>query len=70
MEMKLIKNSQNYWQFIKELRYHPDNVHGFVTSDLVTSEEQIKYMNQYGNNKIKLILTMSKFHKVNIQIMV
>ena len=48
--MKLIKNSQNYWQFIKELRYHPDNVHGFVTSDLVTSEEQIKYMNQYGDN--------------------
>ena len=48
--MKLIENAYIYWQFIRELRYHPDNLDGFVNTDPVTLEDQVKYMNQYGYN--------------------
>tara|TARA_R100000742_G_C4279456_1_gene104077 strand:- start:3207 stop:4241 length:1035 start_codon:yes stop_codon:yes gene_type:complete len=47
--MKLIQNDYIYWQFIRELRYHPDNLNGFVNVDPVTIEEQIEYMNQHSD---------------------
>lgn len=48
--MKLLINSQNYWEFIRELRFHPENIRGFVTSEKVSSEDQIKYMQKYNDN--------------------
>lgn len=48
--MKLIPNNQEYWQFIRELRYHPKNISGFVTSGKVTYEDQIEYMKKYNDN--------------------
>ena len=48
--MKLIPNNQEYWQFIRELRYHPNNISGFITHDEVSPEQQIEYMKKYNNS--------------------
>ena len=48
--MKLIENSRLYWEFIRELRYHPDNISGFVNTDLITKEDQVSYMQNHGDS--------------------
>ncbi len=47
--MKLIDNSPEYWEFIHRLRFHPDNVDGFVDSKPVTEKQQQEYMSKYGD---------------------
>ena len=44
----LIKNNEEYYEFIRELRFHPKNIHGFLDKNLVSSEQQKKYMEKYG----------------------
>jgi GNAT superfamily N-acetyltransferase len=48
-ELKLIPNEQKYWEFIRELRFHPNNLSGFVISEEVTTEQQIEYMKKYND---------------------
>lgn len=48
--MKLIPNSPGYWQFIRELRFHPENVHGFLDTNPVTPEQQDRYMARHGHS--------------------
>ena len=48
--MKLIENSRLYWEFIRELRYHPDNISGFVNTDLITKEHQVSYIQNHGDS--------------------
>ena len=48
--MKLIENSRLYWEFIRELRYHPDNISGFVNTDPITKEDQVSYMQKHGDS--------------------
>jgi len=48
--MKLVLNSEKYWEFIRELRFHPDNVSGFVTTEKVSLEDQKKYMSKYNDH--------------------
>lgn len=44
---KLVKCSSEYYEFIRELRIHPENVKGFLVQSFITKEEQIKYMEKY-----------------------
>lgn len=48
--MKLVDNKKEYWFFIRKLRYHPDNINGFVDSTVPTDEEQINYMSKNNHN--------------------
>jgi len=44
----LVKNNENYYEFIRELRFHPKNIHGFLEKTPVTKEQQFEYMNKFG----------------------
>ena len=46
---KLIKNESKFWNFVKHLRFHEDNVSGFVTDLVPTDEQQKAYMEKYGH---------------------
>lgn len=48
MNLILVKNSPKYYEFIRELRTHEDNVSGFLIQTNITQEDQIKYMEKYG----------------------
>lgn len=48
--MKLIQCNPSYWEFIRNLRNDPNNLHGFVNNKYITSEDQISYMTKYNNS--------------------
>lgn len=50
MELRLVKNEKKYYEFIRILRNHKDNVAGFLEQVQITSEQQSKYMEKYRNN--------------------
>ena len=50
MELKLIKNDEKYYEFIRVLRTHEDNISGFLEQVQITPEQQRKYMDKYKNN--------------------
>ena len=50
MGMKLIDNSPEHWFFIKKLRYHPENISGFVMSLVPTNYEQTAYMSEHNDD--------------------
>lgn len=47
--MNLVKCNENYWQFIRKVRFDEDNVNGFVTQKVVTQAEQVEYMKKYND---------------------
>ena len=49
-EYKLINNSEKYYEFIRILRTHEENIHGFKEKVEITPEDQLKYMSKYGQN--------------------
>lgn len=49
MNMTLVNNSEKYYDFIRILRTHEENISGFLNQNLITPEEQIKYMNKFGS---------------------
>lgn len=48
--MKLINNEDKYYDFIRILRNHKENIYGFLERIEITQEEQLKYMGKYKNN--------------------
>jgi ribosomal protein S18 acetylase RimI-like enzyme len=50
MVMKLIKNDEKYYEFIRTLRIHEDNISGFINQSQISKEDQINYMSEYKNN--------------------
>lgn len=44
MKLELVNCNENYYQFIRELRIHPDNIQGFIVQGTITSDEQKEYM--------------------------
>ncbi len=48
--MQLVKNSPVYWDFIRDVRFDPANVSGFVENKPVTPEQQEKYMQKHEHN--------------------
>jgi len=47
--LRLIKNEPKYWEFIRIVRNDPEMQKGFVEIVNITTEQQIKYMNKYGD---------------------
>jgi RimJ/RimL family protein N-acetyltransferase len=42
--MELINCTKEYWQFVREIRTHPDNIKSFYTQPKITEEQQVDYM--------------------------
>lgn len=44
MELELVKNENKYFEFIRLLRNHKDNISGFLDQGEITPEQQLNYM--------------------------
>jgi hypothetical protein len=49
MELRLIKNSPDHWEFIRKLRLDSENIDGFLEKVEISEEDQINYMKTYGD---------------------
>lgn len=47
INLKLIACTENYWDFVRELRNNSENANGFVDIVHITENQQIEYMNKY-----------------------
>ncbi len=50
MELKLVKNEEKYFEFIRNLRNNKENQKGFLEQVSITKEQQKKYMYKYGDD--------------------
>jgi hypothetical protein len=48
MKLELVNNEPRYYEFIRLMRLHPDNINGFINQNYITENEQIDYMEKYG----------------------
>ena len=48
--MKLVQCNSSFWEFVRNLRNDPNNLHGFVNNKYITIEDQITYMTKYNYN--------------------
>lgn len=48
--MELIAITEKYYEFVREMRMHPENIAGFLENANITPEEQIQYMKKHGDN--------------------
>ena len=48
--MELIQINEEYYEFVREMRMHPENVAGFLTEANITPEDQVKYMKKHGED--------------------
>jgi len=49
-DKKLIPNNSKYWEFIRQLRFDQNNIQGFVATEVISQEQQRKYMEKYNDN--------------------
>jgi ribosomal protein S18 acetylase RimI-like enzyme len=47
---KLVQCTSDYYEFIRQLRIHPENINGFINQTIISEEEQKKYMEQNEKN--------------------
>ena len=47
MEYILVDNEPKYYEFIRQMRIHPENISGFINQNHITEDEQIEYMKHY-----------------------
>jgi RimJ/RimL family protein N-acetyltransferase len=47
---KLVKNAEEYWEFIRRLRNLDSIKTGFIKQENISSEEQREYMKENGHN--------------------
>lgn len=47
MNLKLVKCEPMYWEFVRKLRNDSNNLEGFVKTNFITEQDQIKYMSEY-----------------------
>ena len=56
MELKLVLCHENYWEFVRECRTHPNNQEGFFTQANITPEQQKQFMiHNWSKYKICLV---------------
>jgi len=48
--MDFVKNKEEYWEFIRQLRNDKRVKGGFIQQDHIERENHLKYMQKYGNN--------------------
>tara|TARA_R100000234_G_C5001581_1_gene180553 strand:- start:2206 stop:2589 length:384 start_codon:yes stop_codon:yes gene_type:complete len=46
--MELVQNKPKYWEFIRNLRNHPDVKRGFIQQEAIRKDCHEKYMLRYG----------------------
>jgi len=46
--MKLIKNKSIYWDFIRDLRNHPEVKKGFVNQEHISKKQHYMFMERHG----------------------
>lgn len=49
LNLRIVKNIPEYFEYIRYLRTHPMNLSGFIETVDITSEQQIEYMSKYGD---------------------
>lgn len=49
MNLRFVKNEEKYWEFIRNLRNHPQIKKGFVQQEEIPIENHKKFMTKYGN---------------------
>jgi len=47
MYMELVKCSEEYWEFVRELRIDERVISGFIATTFITKQQQRSYMNTY-----------------------
>lgn len=50
MELRLVKNEEKYYEFIRNLRNDENNQKGFLEKIFITEEQQITYMSKHGES--------------------
>ena len=55
MKLELVNCTEEYWEFVRELRTNPENQEGFFTRAEITSEQQKSYMS-INSSKYKICL--------------
>ena len=50
MVKKLVKNDKQYWEFIRELRNHPDVKVGFIEQEHIDQFDHALYMQSLGSS--------------------
>lgn len=50
IEVKLVKCSEEYWEFVRRLRTNTQVSSGFIKTDKITKHEQLVYMSKYADN--------------------
>jgi GNAT superfamily N-acetyltransferase len=48
--MDFVKNQEEYWEFIRQLRNDKRVKAGFIQQDHISKENHLKYMEKHGNN--------------------
>jgi RimJ/RimL family protein N-acetyltransferase len=48
MKLEFVNNESKYYDFIRLMRLHPDNIKGFINQNSISEKEQINYMRKYG----------------------
>lgn len=46
--MKLIKNKSIYWDFIRDLRNHPEVKKGFISQEHISKKQHYMFMERHG----------------------
>ena len=49
-KITIVKNSPEYWEFIRTVRNHPQTKKGFVQQKYISKKEHLKYMQKYGDH--------------------
>jgi len=47
--LELISNEEPYWEFIRQIRNHPEIKDGFIKQDIISSADHKKYMQKYSS---------------------
>jgi GNAT superfamily N-acetyltransferase len=50
MHLKLVKNQEKYWNFIRNLRNNLKVKNGFIEQDHISKDEHWSFMSNYGHN--------------------
>ena len=55
--MQLVESSKQFWEFIRNLRNHPDVKGGFVEQKYITKKEHETFMKKNNNNYYVCVLS-------------
>ena len=68
VDLKLVKNSPKYWEFIRRLRNMDGVCQGFIQQEEITEIEQATYMLEHNNDFwLCLVIKQTDFHKETVQ---